>query len=69
MLDDGFKSNRYSAILGNLRDNGFLNKDDVDALLKDFTKHQYIKLDCISDEKAKIIYEGLIDNYNRQKPK
>lgn len=25
MLEDGFKSEGYSAIIGNLKDNGFLN--------------------------------------------
>lgn len=34
MLVDGFKSEEYSAILGNLRDNGFLNDSDVRNLLK-----------------------------------
>jgi len=67
MLEDGFKSDRYSSILGNLRENKFLDAADVDCLLKDFVAHQHIKLDCVSDEKAKMVSEALIDNYNRQK--
>ena len=69
MLEDGCKSVKYSGILGNLRDNGFLDKVDVDGLLKDYAKHQYIKLDCINNEKAIIVSEALMDNYNRQKSK
>jgi len=44
MLEDGFKSDRYSAILGNLKDNGFLNDEDVENLLKEFIITQKIKL-------------------------
>lgn len=69
MLEDGFKSERYSAILGNLKDNGFLDKEDVENLLKEYFTLQKISFDCISDEKAKIVSEALIDNYNRQKSK
>lgn len=67
MLEDGFRSDKYSAILGNLRDNGFLNNKDVQNLLKEFFTLQKICFDCITDEKAKIVSEALIDNYNRQK--
>jgi len=67
MLEDGFKSDRYSAILGNLKDNGFLNDEDVENLLKEFIMAQKISFDRITDEKAKIVSEALIDNYNRQK--
>ena len=69
MLEDGFKSDRYSAILGNLKDNGFLNSEDVEKLLKEFLTTQKITFDSISDEKAQIVSEALIDNYNRLKPK
>jgi uncharacterized membrane-anchored protein YjiN (DUF445 family) len=67
MLEDGFKSDKYSAILGNLLDNGFLNKKDVENLLKEFNTLQKISFDGITDEKARIVSEALIDNYNRQK--
>ena len=67
MLEDGFSSDRYSAILGNLMDNGFLNKKDVDDLLEEFITLQKISFDGITDEKTKIVSEALIDNYNRQK--
>ena len=69
MLEDGFRSDRYSAILGNLMDNGFLNIKDVENLLKEFITLQRISFDCITAEKAKIVSEALIDNYNRQKSK
>ncbi len=69
MLEDGFRSDRYSAILGNLMDNGFLNTKDVENLLKEFITLQRISFDCITVEKAKIVSEALIDNYNRQKSK
>ena len=69
MLEDGFRSDRYSAILGNLMDNGFLNTKDVENLLKEFITLQRISFDCSTAEKAKIVSEALIDNYNRQKSK
>jgi len=67
MLEDGFRSHRYSDILGNLRDNGFLTVEDVSKLLKEFTTSEKITFDCIDDEKAQIVSEALIDNYNRSK--
>lgn len=67
MLEDGFRSHRYSDIVGNLRDNGFLTAEDVRKLLKEYTTTQKITFDCIDDEKAKIVSEALIDNYNRSK--
>ena len=69
MLEDGFRSDRYSEILGNLMDNGFLNTKDVEILLKEFITLQRISFDCITADKAKIVSEALIDNYNRQKSK
>jgi len=67
MLEDGFKSNRYGAILGNLRDNGYLDESDVDILLKNFISTYTINFDRVSDTKAKIVTEALIDNYHRIK--
>ncbi len=67
MLEDGFRSDRYSAVLGNLKDNGFLNNKDVEILIREFTTTQKITLDGVSDEKAEIVSEALRDNYNRQK--
>ena len=64
MLEEGFRSYRYSDIVGNLRDNGFLTAEDVRKLLKEYTTTQKITFDCIDDEKAKIVSEALIDNYN-----
>ncbi len=69
MLEDGFRSDKYSAILGNLKDNGFLTSDDVEYLMREFITAQKITLDGVTDKKAKIVSEALIDNYNRQKPR
>ncbi len=69
MLQDGFRSEKYSDVLSNLRDNGFLNNEDVEILMKEYTTTQKIMLDGISREKAIIVSEALIDNYNRSKPK
>jgi hypothetical protein len=67
MLEVGYRSHRYSDILDNLNENGFLTTEDVIRLLKEFTTTQKITFDCISDEKAQIVSEALIDNYNRSK--
>jgi len=67
MLEDGFRSHRYSDILDNLGENGFLTAEDIGKLLKEFTSTKKITFDCISDEKAQIVSEALIDNYNRSK--
>jgi hypothetical protein len=53
--------------LGNLGENGFLTAEDVSKLLKEFTTTQKITFDCISDEKAQIVSEALIDNYQLSK--
>lgn len=54
MLEDGFRSHRYSDILGNLRDNGFLTVEDVSKLLKEFTTSEKITFDCIVDIPVKL---------------
>ncbi|MDL5514429.1 hypothetical protein QSE00_21630 [Arenibacter sp. M-2] len=69
MLEDGFRSHRYSDILSNLCENGFLTAEDVGKLLKEFTTTQKITFDSLSDEKAQIVSEALIDNYNRSRSK
>ena len=69
MLEDGFKSEKYSAILCNLRGNGFLDDEDVKNLMKDFITTQKISFNDITDAKAKILSEALIDNYKRLKSK
>ena len=67
MLEEGFRSNRFSAVLGNLKDNGYLNSKDVEILMQEYLTTQKITFDGICDEKAKIVSEALIDNYKRQK--
>lgn len=69
MLEDGFKSAKYSAILGNLRENGFLDDEDVQNLFKEYMTTQKISFNDITDAKAKILSEALIDNYKRLKSK
>ena len=67
MLEDGFKSGKYSAILSNLKDGGFLSSEEVNVLINGYISKRIIVLDSVSDEKARIVSEALIDNYNRLK--
>ena len=69
MLKDGFKSDKYSAILGNLKDGGFLTSEEVNVLISGYVSKRIIILDSLNDEKARIVSEALIDNYNRLKSK
>jgi len=69
MLEDGFKSGKYSAILSNLKDGGFLSSEEVNVLINGYISKRIIVLDSVSDEKARIVSEALIDNYNRLKSK
>jgi len=65
MLKDGFKSSEYSAILDNLKEGGFLTSEEVNVLITGYISKRIIVLDSISDEKARMVSEALIDNYNR----
>jgi len=67
MLKDGFKSDKYSAILGHLKEDGFLTGEEVNVLISGYIPKHIIVLDSISDEKARTVSEALIDNYNRLK--
>lgn len=69
MLEDGFRSDNYGGVLCNLRENGFLQEKEVENLLKEFMTTQKITMDFINSEKAKIVSEALMDNYNRHKLK
>jgi len=69
MLEDGFKSEKYSAILSNLKEGGSLTSEDVNILINSYISKRVIVLDSISDEKARIVSEALIDNYSRLKSK
>jgi hypothetical protein len=69
MLEDGFKSGKYSAILSNLKEGEFLTSEEVNVLMNDYILKRIIVLGSISEEKARIVSEVLIDNYNRQKSK
>lgn len=55
MLEDGFASRKYSAILGNLRDHGYLDDTDVESLLKNYRATERIDFEGISQEKAKLV--------------
>jgi len=68
MLEDGFKSDKYSGYTWQLIGQWFLNKKDVRKSIKEFNYvTKIICFDGINDEKARIVSEALIDNYNRQK--
>tara|TARA_R110000765_G_scaffold353739_1_gene443667 strand:+ start:343 stop:558 length:216 start_codon:yes stop_codon:yes gene_type:complete len=69
MLEKDFSSDRYSAILGNLRDNDYLSQVDVDILLSDSLKNRAIYLNNISVEKAEIVRRALFENSSRPKSK
>lgn len=66
MLDENFTTDRYSDILGNLRDNCYLNQKDIDTLLVDSLKNKSIYLNNISVEKAEIVRKALKENFNRK---
>ncbi len=66
MLKDGFKSDKYSAILSHLKEGGFLTSEEVNVLISAYISKHIIVLDSISDEKARMVSEALIDNYNRK---
>ncbi len=67
MLDKDFTSNRYSAILENLKDNNYLTQSDVDVLLKDLDIKNTVILTNVGDEKAEIVRRALFENNNRRK--
>lgn len=67
ILEKDFSSDRYSSILGNLRDNDYLAQVDVDLLLSDFLKNRAIYLNNISVEKAEIVRRALFENNSRRK--
>tara|TARA_R110002051_G_scaffold290773_1_gene354372 strand:+ start:10053 stop:10265 length:213 start_codon:yes stop_codon:yes gene_type:complete len=67
ILEKDFSSDRYSSILGNLRDNDYLVQMDVDILLSDFLKNRAIYLNNISVEKAEIVRRALFENSSRRK--
>mgnify|MGYP003627736865 FL=1 len=69
ILENDFSSDRYSAILGNLRDNDYLSQVDVDILLSDSLKNRAIYLNNISVEKAEIVRRALFENSSRPKSK
>tara|TARA_R110000796_G_scaffold63858_1_gene147659 strand:+ start:7340 stop:7564 length:225 start_codon:yes stop_codon:yes gene_type:complete len=67
MLVVGFKSDNYNEILGSLRDNGFLNKIEVENFFKEFITVHKFNFDCIAPKNAKIVVVVLINSYNRLK--
>ncbi len=67
MLKDGLRSGKYSTILGHLKEGGSLTVEEVNVLISGYISKRTIVLDSISDEKARMVSEALIDNYNLQK--
>lgn len=67
MSHKGFTSNRYSAVLGNLKDNNYLTQSDVDVLLKDLVASNSVILTNIDKEKAEIVRRALFENSNRKR--
>lgn len=67
MLDKDFSSDRYSAILGNLRDNGYLSQGDIDVLIKDSFEKNSVVLTNISEDKAEIVRRAILENSKRRK--
>ncbi|MCK5443265.1 MAG: hypothetical protein KAJ23_15375 [Maribacter sp.] len=67
ILDKDFSSDWYSAILGNLWDNKYLSKEDIDILMSDYFENKSVYLLNITDEKAEIVRRALFENRNRRK--
>ncbi|KQC30363.1 hypothetical protein [Flagellimonas eckloniae] len=67
MLDKDFSSDRYPALLGNLRDNGYLSQGDIDVLLKDSFVKNSVVLANISEDKAEIVRRTILENSKRRK--
>lgn len=67
MSDKDFSSDKYSAILGNLRDNEYLTQEDIDIIEKDSLQQNSIVLTGISVEKAEIVRRAILENNNRIK--
>lgn len=61
MLDEDFSTDWYAAILGNLRDNGYLTQEDVDILQCDSPN-----LTGIGQEKAEIVRNAIFENSKRK---
>lgn len=62
--DEDFSSDEYSAILGDLKNQGYLSQTDPDKLLVDCLENMAIYLINISSEKAEIVRKTLFENSN-----
>lgn len=67
MLSKDFSTDRYTAILANLRDNEYLTQEDVDLLIQDLLEQSAIVLNSVSKDKAEIVRRALSENHNRIK--
>lgn len=67
MLDRDYSSDRYSALLGNLKDNKYLSQEDIDVLMFDYLDKKSIYLKNIGDDKAEIVRRALFENSNCRK--
>ncbi len=66
MLDKNFITDRHSAILGNLMDNGYLTKKDCEILKLNWLSDTSGDYDNISKEKAEIVKKAILDNSARK---
>ncbi len=62
MLDKNFTSDKYSALLGNLRDNGYLTQHDCNVLQTNSLKKNSGYFENITDEKAEIVRKAISEN-------
>ncbi len=66
MLDKEFTSDRYEAILGNLRDNGYLTQKDCNILKRNSIDRESGYFENITDEKAEIVRKAIAENRSRK---
>ena len=66
MIDNNFTADRYSALLGNLRDNGYLSQNEVDILQKNALTKESGYFESINDEKAEIVRIAILENRKRK---
>ena len=67
MLDKDFSSDKYSAILANLKDNGYLAQEDIDVLINDSFEKNAVVFTNINEDKAEIVRKAILENSKRRK--
>lgn len=61
------KSNKYSAVLGNLKECVFLFSEEVNVLISGYLSKHMLVPNSIGNEKDRMVFKALTDNYNRLK--